>query len=102
MSSNLQIIPSLSPYLFWDIDFTNLDFNKNKRLIVERVFTMGNKAEIRDIIKYYGLPIIKKEIIRAGNLDSKSLNWISFFLNIPKSKFKCYTRKRSNKMSWTS
>jgi hypothetical protein len=100
MSSIPFNIDSLSSHLFWDIDLNRFDVDRNKRLIVERIFMMGSKTEIRSIIQYYGLETIKKEIVKAGNLDEKTLNWVSHFFNIPKSKFKCYTRKRSVAVHW--
>ena len=90
----------MSSHLFWDIDLSRFDMEKNKRLIVERIFMMGNKSQIRNIIQFYGLETIKKEIVKAGNLDKKTLNWVSIFLKIPKSKFTCFIRKQSTAVYW--
>ena len=88
----------LSSHLFWDIK--KPDFNKNKTIVIERVFSRGDIDDIKLIIKIYGLKTIKKEIIKAGFLDKKTLNWASLFLKIPKTKFKCYTKTQSTKVHW--
>lgn len=91
---------NLPKSLFWDLDINSLDDQKNRRLIIERVFSMGDLPDIKEIVRYYGLEIIKKEVIHAGNFDNKTLAWLSIFLNIPKTKFKCYIKRQSNQVLW--
>jgi hypothetical protein len=86
--------------LFWDIDPAKLDEEKNKRLIIERVFTRGDIDDIRAVFKLYGLHVIKQEIVKAGFLDKKTLKWASDLLGIPLTKFKCYTKRQSNPAHW--
>ena len=90
----------LSKKIFWDIDINHFDEYKNKRIIIERVFSLGDIADIKKIIKFYGLETIKQEIVNAGFLDNKSLYWISDFLDIPKTQFKCFTKKQLNQTHW--
>ncbi|MCF6367011.1 MAG: hypothetical protein L3J35_12520 [Bacteroidales bacterium] len=91
---------NLPEQLFWDININTFDENKNKRLIIERVFTLGDIAHVKELIKYYGIEIIKQEIVNVGFLDKKTLSWLSLFLEIPKNKFKCYTKIQSNQIHW--
>ena len=90
----------LSEHLFWDFNFAQLDENKNKRIIIERVFTRGDIPDIKTVIKFYGINQIKKELKKAGFLDKKTLNWISLFLKIPKTEFSCYTKIQSPQAHW--
>jgi len=92
----------LSKHLFWDISPNVLDEVKSKRIIIERVFTLGDIEDIKEIVRFYGLPVIKKEIVNAGFIDNKSLEWISLFLKIPKNKFRCYLKQLSNPTHWNS
>ena len=91
---------NLSESLFWDLDITKLDEQKNKRIIVERVFSLGDITDVKAIIKLYGIDTIKQEIIKAGFLDKKTLKWVSDFLNIPIIKFKCHLKKQLNQAHW--
>ena len=91
---------NLQHTLFWDVDLKNFDNIQNKRLIIERVITMGDLDDLKEIIRFYGLETIKKEIVKAGNLDKKSLAWSSIFFDIPKTSFRCYTKRQSNKIHW--
>jgi len=82
------------------MNVNNLDQQKNKTIIIERVFNRGDINDIKTIIKLYGIDTVKKELIKAGFLDKKTLNWASSFLNIPKTKFQCYKKILSKQVHW--
>ena len=48
--------------LFWDTDFDKIDWQKNKRAIIKRIFERGSEAEIKEILNFYGLEIVRKEV----------------------------------------
>jgi len=75
-----------------------MDEQKNRRIIIERVFSLGNLDEIKFIFKYYGTEIIKTEIVNAGSLDPKTLLFASEVLHIPKEQFRCYKRLQLTKI----
>ena|SRR5208283_1693369 len=93
--NNFTGINFLQHRLFWDIDPQRLDLDLNNRLIIERIFMLGNKSQIQALIRYYGLDVIRREIVHAGNLDPKTINWVSKILHIPKKKFTCYIKRQS-------
>jgi plasmid maintenance system antidote protein VapI len=47
-------LSKLRPVIFWDTDINRIDWNKNKRAVIERVFQRGNKAEQEEIARFYG------------------------------------------------
>lgn len=100
MSQASFISEKLSKHLFWDMNANLLDKEKNKTIIIERVFNRGDINDIKIIISQYGLETIKQEIVKAGFLDKKTLNWVSSFLNIPKTEFRCYKKTQSKKVHW--
>lgn len=60
---NSNIHPDLSKFrkiLFWDTNFDQIDWIKNKRFIIKRIYSRGNKVEIEEIIRFYG----KEEVER--------------------------------------
>jgi len=93
-------INSLRKFLFWDLNIEKLNINNNKTIIIERVFNRGDIDDIKNIIKYYGKIIIKKEIVKAGFLDKKTLNFASIILRIPKKQFQCYSKIQSKHIHW--
>lgn len=81
--------------LFWDLDLSRMDPESNRRIIIERVFSLGNLNELKFIFSHYGAVLIRQEIVKAGSLDKKSLQFASEILQIPKEEFRCYRKKPS-------
>jgi hypothetical protein len=97
-----DMLSQLQPQYFWDVDFSSLDLQKNKRLIIERVFTMGKLQEIHAVMGYYGSSVVIEVLTSLNYIDPKTLNFISKYYKIPKKKFKCYSRKRLKHPHWNS
>lgn len=91
---------TLRPHLFWDVDFNALDEEKNKRLIIERVLSLGRLDEFKQILSYYGEDTIKSVVVNIGFLDDKTFEFAHSFFKIPKDKFKCYIKKQSGLVHW--
>ena len=100
MSDRVNNLENISKHLFWDINTDLSDKEKNKTIIIERVINRGDINDVKIIISEYGLDTIKQEIVNAGFLDKKTLNWVSLFLNIPKTKFRCYKKTQSKQVHW--
>ena len=94
------LIEQLNNAYFWDVDITNLDEKKSKRLIIERVLNYGNLNEIKLIKNFYGIKEIRSTLCKLSYIDPKTLNFISLLFQVPKTKFKCYTRKQLTNQPW--
>ena len=94
------LIQHINKIYFWDIDLKKLDENNSKRLIIERVINFGKLHEIQLLKEHYGIGTVKKTLCNLNYIDPKTLNFISLFFNIPKTKFKCYIRKQLNNQPW--
>jgi hypothetical protein len=44
--------PVLSKFLFWDCNIKKMDYNKNVRFILERVFSMGTEKDTQEVVRY--------------------------------------------------
>jgi len=54
---NLQIF---RPVLFWDTKLETIDWEKQKRAVIKRVFERGNELEKNEIRRFYGEETINK------------------------------------------
>ena len=54
---NLSIIRSI---LFWDTKMEKIDWQKQKKAIIKRVFERGNEMEKKEITRFYGNETISK------------------------------------------
>lgn len=97
---NSVFLQNINKAYFWDIDISSLDEIKSKRLIIERVANLGNLTEIKLLVDHYGKMELINTICNLNYIDPKTLNFFSLVFNIPKSSFKCFTRKQSKVQHW--
>jgi len=95
-----NLIQQLNPVYFWDVDYPGLDPAKSKRLIIERIFTLGNLKEIQIVTEFYGKEEVIGTLCSLNYLEPKNLNFVSFLFKIPKKDFKCYHRRQSTVQHW--
>ncbi len=53
--------------LFWDTDFNKIDWVKNQKPVIKRVFERGNDIEISEIISFYGKIAIRRALKGVSN-----------------------------------
>jgi hypothetical protein len=92
--------PDFPENLFWDVDFKDIDWEKNKRWVIERVLLRGGWEEFKELNRFYSEEEIKANIIKIRYLDSKTLNFASNFYGIPKEQFQCFILKQSGLQLW--
>ena len=90
----------INPALLWDIDFQELDYEKNARQVIERVITRGSLSDWFAIKAFYGTDRIKSEIVKIRSLDRVTFNFCSTYFQIPKEQFKCYNIPQSYQQLW--
>lgn len=96
----MNSIPLLNPIYFWDVEYTALDPVRSKRIIIERIFTLGNLAEMQELIRFYGVGEVKSTLTHLNYIDPKNLNFLSLIFRIPKRNFKCVQRQQSIRQHW--
>jgi hypothetical protein len=56
---DFSIIPKI---FFWDTDIDKIDWDRQKRAVIQRLFERGNEMEINEIISFYGKEVVSKEL----------------------------------------
>ena len=92
---------TLSKEIFWDTDYTHIDWDGKARYVIERVVQYGTISDWKAIQSYYGKERIINELIKSRSLDPKSLSFISCIYNIPKERFACFISIQSTQKHWT-
>jgi hypothetical protein len=92
--------PHFSPYLFWDVKRRGFDFDQNRLMMIERVCSRGLEKDWREMLRYYGRETVKKEVVRIGWLDGKTLSFLSCIFDIPGERFACYKNRQFRKNYW--
>jgi hypothetical protein len=98
MNRELNISRDLRIEYFWDVNIERLDIDSSRRLIIERVFTLGSVKEMLLVIDHYGEEEVKKVLTDLNYIDRKTLNFVSKIFNLPIKSFKCYSRSQLHPM----
>ena len=93
--------PDISSKAFWDVRFSDIDFEKNSLQVMEKIFNYGTWNDQVTIMKYYGLKRIRREIVNAGYLRNSVVSFLSVILQLSKTDFKCYIKTLSHPLPWS-
>ena len=96
----LEIRTQLSKGLFWDVDFENIDWEKNAPFVVERVLGKGKWEHFKSILEFYGKVRINKIILNLRDIDKRTLHFCSVYFDIPLHKFRCYNTRQLSQQHW--
>jgi hypothetical protein len=88
--------PVFERRIFWDVDFDNLDYEKNFRFVIERVFERGDVPDIRNCRRYYGDEKVREVLLNAKFLPETRMYLASAVIAEPITEFRCYKLRQSN------
>lgn len=92
--------PNFANRLFWDIKSDDIDFEKDKFYIIDRVLNYGGWNDFIALLKFYGNETIRTEIVRSSYLKKDVLNFVCFYFNLKPTDFECYTRRQLHQELW--
>jgi hypothetical protein len=87
--------PRYSKGLLGDVWVPALDYENERRFVIERVFKYGAESDVKKLFAYYGFEKVREEVINIGCMDRKLLNYLSVIFEIPQRRFRCYKKSRS-------
>ncbi len=96
----MKIGLDISKIAFWDIDFEQLDEQKNSTFIIQRIIEYGLFEEIISVIRFYGKKRVANEIVSANWLSNKTIAFCCVLFHLKPENFKCYIKKQSNPELW--
>ena len=88
--------PVFHKRIFWDVDFENLDYDKNANFIIERVFERGDVPDIRNCRRYYGDDKVTTALLNAKFLPETRIYLAAAVIDRPLEDFRCYKLRQSN------
>ena len=93
-------IASLSPHLFWDVKQANIDAEKHKLFMIQRVLEYGLMEDWHATLSYYGKEEIATSVVQFRYLETKALHFASAIFDIPLKDFRCYAFRQSSQNFW--
>ena len=92
---------TLHKKLFWDSEFEQLDLEKHKKYIIERVLERGyDWKQFKEMINYYGREEVIRVIKELYYLTDSVISFCHYYFEIPKNEMRCYIRKQSLPKLW--
>ncbi|HEX8021848.1 DUF6922 domain-containing protein, partial [Mucilaginibacter sp.] len=61
--------PTLSKQAFWDVDMDSIDYQKNARFVISKVFDRGSLDDVISILNFYQDEIIKSSLLNVRYLS---------------------------------
>lgn len=62
LKQNTPNLLLLRKSLFWDTEINNIDWSKQYRAVIQRIFERGNECEKDEIIRFYGAEKVNKTL----------------------------------------
>jgi hypothetical protein len=94
------MLQNLSDRLFWDVDPTLLDWDRDIQLIITRVFERGTLEEVRAVIRKYGWTKIVAAAKKIRSMDLLAVNFLAQISDTPITEFLCYNTRQLNQQHW--
>ncbi|ANH82156.1 hypothetical protein A8C56_15310 [Niabella ginsenosidivorans] len=93
-------IPILNKRIFWDTDFSKLDYKSHAASIIERVFERGDVEDIRQVRRFYGDEKVKEVLLNAKWLRYDIFLFVKNLFDLKSETFRCYTMRQSKEIPW--
>jgi len=92
--------PVFHKRIFWDVDFSGLDYDAKAIFVIERVFERGDVEDIRQCRRYYGDEKIREVLVNAKWLPLKSITLACAVLGNKLTDYRCYNTAQLNPTHW--
>jgi hypothetical protein len=83
-------IKGFSDYLFWDVDRSQLDLERSKVYIIDRVLSHGMLTDWFLLKEIYGVENIREVTLNLRYMDKYALAFCSAYFDEPIQRFRCY------------
>jgi addiction module HigA family antidote len=60
--------------IFWDTSMDKIDWSKQKKAVIKRVFERGNEQEKKEIIRFYGKEVVDEIINKSESNNNSSMS----------------------------
>lgn len=88
--------PEFNPRIFWDIEFDKLDYEKDYKFVITRVFDRGDVPDIRNCRRHYGDQLIAEVLLNTKFLSEVRTYLAAAILDRPLTDFRCYRLRQLN------
>ena len=73
--------PTIPAHLLWEYNVEQFDYDRSKRIVIERVIERGGIEEWKEMIRYYGVPTILQIARASKQLSLKDKSFTEIFVH---------------------
>lgn len=95
-------IYDFSDHLFWDTERSEIDLEQHKAQIIYKVLEYGTMDDWRLLQIVYNKETLAEVVTKLRTLDPVTLSFISTYLSLDKTAFRCYKKKPLAHDFWSS
>jgi len=93
--------PNLPAWLFWEVDYSKLDWQWSYRYVIDRVIDTGAPEDWEEMIRFYGREkVIKVLTQEITYLTDIAVGAVCRYFQLSKESLKCYTKKQLSQGHW--
>ena len=92
----INSVADLGAYAFWDTDITMLNLEKDKEIIIPRIFERAKLDDVLNTIIFYGTGVCGNILTANKYLPKQAIYLSHLLLSLPLEKFKAYVAPRNN------
>lgn len=100
MNNSIESLNSFSKHLFWDVNISDVDIDKNSKYVISKVLQYGLFSDWKKIVKIYGINKIAETATTIRELDRKTASFLSVISDFNKPDFQCYSTKQLTVQHW--
>lgn len=78
---NGQHQPEISKHLLWEYDLETFNYDRSRRVVIERVIERGTLVDWREIYRYFGKEIILNIAKSSRQLSERDKSFTEIFVN---------------------
>ncbi len=98
--TNESANPGISRRIFWDVDYETINYQTDKLYVIDKVMNFGVWEDFKAMMRYYGKPMVKQEIVRVPYLKKDVLNFACFYFGLKPEQFESNLRRQQWEPHW--
>jgi|SRR5476651_994021 len=92
--------PVLSKQAFWDVDMDKIDYEKNAKFVIVKVFDRGSFDDIIALLNFYPQDKIISALLTTRYLANNTMAFACAIFGLKLQDFRCYIFKQLNPNVW--
>jgi len=87
-----KTIPESFKIYFWDVNIDEIDLEKHKRFVIERILNYGDHQALFWLKENYDETMIKEAVKKSRNLTRKTARFWQAYFNLSEEEMRCFTK----------